>query len=255
MTDEKKIDEAVEIIKNSTNIVVFTGAGHSTESGIADFRSEGGLWSKFDPSIYASYHYFLRDPSLFWKMHSELEEIVVNAEPNPGHHAIAELEKIHKVHAIVTQNIDMLHQRAGSGSHNNIPIYELHGSYGTLECIKCDREFHYEDIDTKSVEYPVCECGGFIKPKVILFGESLPPGVLEGAMNACSQCDCFIMAGSSLTVSPANFMPSIAKKNGAKVIFVNLENTCMDDCADIFLKGRTGVILSEILNKIKNSTL
>ena len=96
MTEEKKIDEAVEIIKNSNYIVVFTGAGHSTESGIADFRSEGGLWSKFDPSIYASYYYFLQDPSLFWKMHSELEDIVVNAEPNPGHHAIAELEKLGK---------------------------------------------------------------------------------------------------------------------------------------------------------------
>ena len=252
MIDDKMINEVVEIIKNSTNIVVFTGAGHSTESGIADFRSEGGLWSRYDPSIYASYYYFLQDPSKFWQMHKELIEILVNAEPNPGHYAIAELEKLGKVTAIVTQNIDMLHQRAGSGSHQNIPIYELHGSYGTLECIKCGKEMNYDAIDSKSLKYPVCDCSGYIKPKVVLFGESLPPGVLEGAMKVCSQCDCFIMAGSSLTVSPANFMPSIARKNGAKVIFINLEETAMNDCADIFIKGRTGLILSKIIEKLKS---
>jgi len=251
MIDDKKLDDAVEIIQNSENIVIFTGAGHSTESGIDDFRSPGGLWDRYDPAIYASYYYFLQDPSKFWHMHNELENILVNAKPNEGHYAIAELEKLGKVKAIITQNIDMLHQRAGSGTYENIPIYELHGSYGTLMCVKCQKEFDYEDIDTKGVEYPVCDCSGYIKPKVVLFGEALPSNVLEGALQASANCDCFILVGSSLTVAPANLMPGIAKNNGAQVIFINKDNTEMDYLADIFLKDFAGPILSKIVEKIK----
>jgi NAD-dependent deacetylase len=250
MIDEKQITDAANIIKESNYIVVFTGAGISTESGIDDFRSEGGLWSRYDPAIYASYHYFLDDPSKFWEMHNELEGLVSDARPNPAHIAIAELEKIGKVKTIITQNVDMLHQKAGSGDHG-AKIYELHGQYGTLECIKCRKEFNYEDIDTKSVIYPVCECSGFIKPKVVLFGESLPIGVMEGAMNACRECDCFLMVGSSLVVSPANFMPSIAKQYGASIIFINRENTVMDNLADIFLRGSASEIFTVLMKKIK----
>ncbi len=251
MIDEKRISEAAEIIKNSNYVVVFTGAGVSTESGIEDFRSEGGLWSKYDPSIYANYYYFLQDPSKFWELHRSLEIIVDKAKPNSSHEAIAELEKMGKVKCIITQNIDMLHQKAGSGSYENIPIYQLHGEYGVLECIGCRKEFAYDEIDTKNVDYPVCECGGYIKPRVVLFGEPLPPGVIEGAMNACHKADCFLMVGSSLTVSPANVMPSIAKKSGAKVIFINRDNTMMDDIADVFLKGSAGEIFTELLKLMK----
>ena len=245
-----EISKAAEIIKESNHIVAFSGAGISTESGIEDFRSKGGLWSRYDPSIYASYQYFLQDPSKFWEMHKELEVIVANAEPNYAHKAIAELERIGKVKAIITQNIDMLHQKSGSGSYG-AKIYELHGAYGILHCVKCGKEFAYEDVDTRSVKYPVCECSGYIKPKVVLFGESLPTSVLEGAMNACRDCDCFLMVGSSLVISPANFMPSIAKNHGAYVIFVNRENTMLDNLADIFLKGSAGEIFTELMKNIK----
>jgi len=248
MLDDKKILEAAEIIKCSNNIVAFTGAGSSTESGIADFRSKGGLWSRYEPSIYANYQYFLKDPSKFWEMHNELVDILVSAEPNPIHNAIARLEKLGKVNAIITQNVDILHQRAGSGSYSNIPIYELHGSYEKLECLDCRREFHFKEVDTKSVKFPICECGGIIKPKVVLFGESLPIGVLDSAMEACRECDCFLMVGSSLLVSPANFLPVVAKQNGAKVIFINRENTTMDDIADVFLKGNGGEILENLMD-------
>jgi len=250
LIDEKQISDAAKFINTANYIVVFTGAGISTESGIDDFRSEGGLWSRYDPAIYASYHYFLDDPSKFWEMHNELESLVSEAQPNRAHKAIAELEKLGKVKAIITQNVDMLHQKAGSGDHG-AKIYELHGQYGTLECIKCRREFHYEEIDTKSVKYPVCECSGYIKPKVILFGESLPMGVMEGAMNACRECDCFLMVGSSLVVSPANFMPSIAKQYGASVIFINKESTVMDNLADIFIFGGASEIFTALMKKIK----
>ncbi|MFX1258631.1 MAG: NAD-dependent deacetylase [Promethearchaeota archaeon] len=251
MIDEKKISKAAKLIKESNNIVVFSGAGISTDSGIDDFRSEGGLWSRYDPSIYASYYYFLQDPSKFWEMHKDLEGTVANAEPNLAHIAIAELEKMGKVKVIITQNIDMLHQKAGSGSYG-AKIYELHGSYGILECVKCGKEFSYDEIDTKSVKYPVCECSGFIKPKVVLFGESLTPGILEGAMNACRNCDCFIMVGSSLVISPANFMPGIAKQSGAKVIFINRDETLMDALADVFLKGSAGEIFTALIKTIKD---
>ena len=250
MIDIDEISKAADIIKESNHIVAFSGAGISTESGIEDFRSEGGLWSRYDPSIYASYQYFLQDPSKFWRMHNELEGIVANAEPSYAHKAIAELERMGKVKAIITQNIDMLHQKSGSGSYG-AKIYELHGAYGILHCVNCGKEFAYEDVDTKSVKYPLCECSGYIKPKVVLFGESLPTRVLDGAMNACRDCDCFLMVGSSLVISPANFMPSIAKNYGAYVIFVNRENTMMDNLADVFLKGSAGEIFTELMKSIK----
>ncbi|MGQ4874470.1 MAG: NAD-dependent protein deacylase [Promethearchaeia archaeon] len=253
MIDDKKLEKAVDIIKNSNYIVVFTGAGSSTESGIADFRSEGGLWSRYDPSIYADYYYFLQDPSKFWEMHRELEDIVGNAKPNPTHYAIAELEKAGKVKAIITQNIDMLHQKAGSGKYG-AKIFQLHGEYGTLECIKCNKIYEYDEIDTKIKPYPVCECGGFIKPRVILFGEPLPSDELNGAMDACRKADCFLMVGSSLMVSPANFMPGIAKNNGAKLIFINRDPTMMDDLADIFLQGSSSEILTKIIEKLDLKT-
>ncbi|MFX1356681.1 MAG: NAD-dependent protein deacylase [Promethearchaeota archaeon] len=252
MVEQKDLIKAVNIIKNSNYIVAFTGAGSSTESGISDFRSEGGLWSRFDPSIYANYHYFLKDPTKFWEMHNELSEILINAEPNPIHHAIAKLEQLGKLNAIITQNIDSLHQKAGSGSFNNIPIYELHGSYEKLECLDCKREFHFSMVETKSVKYPVCECGGLIKPKVVLFGEPLPFGVLEGAMQECRNCDCFLMVGSSLLVSPANLMPLIAKQHGARVIFINRDKTMMDGIADVFLQGKGGDILMKLMDAVIN---
>jgi NAD-dependent deacetylase len=244
------IIKATEIIKNSNYIVVFSGAGISTESGIDDFRSPGGLWERYDPGTYASYQYFLKDPSLFWTMHKEVEDLVGTADPNQAHLAIAELERIGKVKAVITQNIDMLHQKAGSGKYG-ANVYQLHGEYGKLHCVKCDKEFNFDDIDTKNVDYPICECSGYIKPKVVLFGESLPYGVLEGAMDECRNADCLIVVGSSLLISPANFMPSIAKQYGAHLIFINRENTIMDELADVFLKGSAGEIFMELMKKIK----
>ncbi|MFW9949117.1 MAG: NAD-dependent deacetylase, partial [Candidatus Thorarchaeota archaeon] len=122
--------------------------------------------------------------------------------------------------------------------------------YKRLECIKCKRQFEFDEVDTKTVKYPVCDCGGYIKPKVVLFGESLPSGVLEAAIRVSSKCDCFIMIGSSLLVSPANLMPQIAKQAGAKIIFINREHTAMDDLADVFIQGSGGEILIEIMKQL-----
>lgn len=246
MTNKEKLRRAAEIIMQSDNIVIFTGAGVSTESGIADFRSEGGLWSRYDPGIYANYYSFLKDPSPFWEMHTELLEILLNARPNPAHFAIAKLEEMGKVSAIITQNIDMLHQRAGSGKEG-AKIYELHGAYGTMSCVECSQKFKYDEFDNTSMKFPICDCGGYIKPDVVLFGEVLPRDVLIEAMNVAKNCDLLIMVGSSLTVSPANFMPSIAKEQGAKVIYINRESTIMDNLADLILRGSAGEIFTELM--------
>lgn len=156
-----------------------------------------------------------------------------------------------KMKALISQNIDMLHQKAGSGSYKKIPIYELHGSYGKLKCVKCKREYFLDEVETKAIKYPVCQCKGFIKPKVVLFGESLPHGVLDEALSATMACDCFLMVGSSLTVSPANMLPGIAKNSKATIIFVNKDNTLMDELADIFLKGSASEIFSKLLDLLK----
>ncbi|MFX0181403.1 MAG: NAD-dependent protein deacylase [Candidatus Hodarchaeota archaeon] len=251
MINDRLLSQAADIIKSSKEIVVFTGAGSSTQSGIADFRSEGGLWSRYDPSIYANYYYFLQDPSKFWEMHNELVDILSEAQPNLIHYSVVELEKLGKVKAIITQNIDGLHQRAGSIAFKDIPIFELHGSYLTLECIACKKELQFKEVNTKNVKFPICECGGYIKPKVVLFGESLPYDVLESAIQACKTCDSFIMVGSSLLVSPANLLPQIAKQSGAKVIFINRDNTIMDDLADVFLKGNGGEILTDLIRLLR----
>lgn len=246
MTNKEKLRRAADIIMQSDDIVIFTGAGVSTESGIADFRSEGGLWSKYDPGIYANYYSFLKNPSPFWEMHGELLEILLGAEPNPAHLAIAKLEGIGKVSAIITQNIDMLHQRAGSGKEG-AEIYELHGAYGTMSCVECGKKFKFDEFDNTSMKFPICDCGGYIKPDVVLFGEVLPRQVLTDAMNAAKKCDLLLMVGSSLSVSPANFMPSIAKDQGAKIIYINRESTIMDDLADLILKGSAGEIFTELM--------
>ena len=131
-----QINAAVQMIKESSYLVVFTGAGISTESGIPDFRSAGGLWSKYDPEIYASWDNFLKDPAKYWTMSKELTKVLLSAEPNAAHHALVELERMGKLFAVITQNIDDLHYRAG-----NKRIYELHGNYRTVHCMECDREY------------------------------------------------------------------------------------------------------------------
>ncbi|MHA1819329.1 MAG: SIR2 family NAD-dependent protein deacylase [Promethearchaeota archaeon] len=255
--DEEEFNEHIEkarrIISESNNVIIFTGAGISTESGIPDFRSPGGLWTVFDPDIYANYNVFLRDPSKYWELERYVTKMLKSARPNAAHIAIAEFEKTNKLRGIITQNIDMLHQRAGSGV--KCKIYELHGSAIKSTCKSCgnviDRERLLEKMEKEDI--PRCDiCGNVIKPDVVLFNEPLPPHVLEEAIEELDNCDCFIMIGSSLLVSPANFLPEIAKKNGAKLIFVNLEPTFFDYMADVTIYGKASVIVPKIL-EVNNS--
>jgi NAD-dependent deacetylase len=250
MSQKHLIQAARKIIAESNRIVVFTGAGISTESGIPDFRSPGGLWTRFNPDKYANYRVFLKTPQFFWELEREINKMLEVAQPNAAHKAIVELEQQGKLIAIITQNIDFLHHKAG----NTVPIYELHGSPRTAFCLDCQTEIDRTRLLEKMAteEIPRCDrCGGLIKPRTVLFQESMPNAALEGAYSAVKRCDCMIMVGSSLQVSPANLFPIEAQEHGAQLIFVNKEPTIFDDYATICLYGSAGEILPQIMKKME----
>ena len=252
MINEESITAAAKLIQLSKYIVVFTGAGISTESDIADFRSPGGLWSRYDPSEYAEYSAFLKRPEKFWEMHKELSNTILKAKPNLAHTTLASLEKDYKrVKTIITQNIDFLHSRAG-----NTKVLEIHGSGQTAHCLSCQTEFHYTDIQKlldEGQEVLRCNnCEGLIKPNVVLFGEQLPFEVLQQAQDEVIAADLLIIIGSSLTIYPAAALPSMAISNGSKIIIINLEPTPMDQYADVVIHEKAGIILPQILERFIN---
>jgi len=244
--DKEILEHAIALVSQSSRIVAFTGAGMSVESGIPDFRSKGGLWEKFKPEVYASYDNFMKDPHDFWELIVEMDKVLLPAKPNKGHLALAELETMGKLDAIITQNIDGLHQEAG-----NTKVYELHGTSKTASCIQC-----HEPQDLKAIQQvitqktvPTCtKCGSErVKVDVILFGESLPEGIFDKAFKSISDSDLLIVIGSSLQVSPANLIPSLAKKAGAKLLIINKEPTSADSAADVVLHWKVGIVLPAIL--------
>ncbi|MHA1166374.1 MAG: SIR2 family NAD-dependent protein deacylase [Candidatus Hodarchaeales archaeon] len=248
---EDQIDEAVRMIQESRYIIAFTGAGISTESGIPDFRSPGGLWSKYDPEIYASWQNFLNDPSKYWTMSKELTKILLNVEPNAAHHALVKLEKMGKLFAVITQNIDNLHYRAG-----NKRIYELHGNYRTVHCMECNKEYSREEILPrleKGEIPPVCSCGGVLRSDAILFGQPLPQDVFESAFEESMKSDLFIVIGSSLSVYPAASLPMTAKRNGSKLMIINRDFTAQDDQADLSINSSAAEVLTSIIKRINSA--
>jgi len=237
-------------IQEAKHIVAFTGAGISTPSGIPDFRSEdSGLWENVDPQRVASIYGFRKEPQAFYDWVRPLAKTTLNAKPNPAHDALVTLEKMDKLKAIITQNIDMLHTRAGSKT-----VFELHGHMRLATCINCFREYPGEPIIKKVIEtaeVPRClECNGVLKPNVILFGEQLPYEAMMGAKKATRLADLFIVIGSSLEVAPASDIPLIAKRNGAKLVIINMEETMMNRFADLFISGDAAEILPAIIKQV-----
>ncbi len=228
-------------IKNAKKIVFVTGAGISQESGIPTFRGNDGLWRKYDPMQLATIDAFNDDPKLVWEWYEDRRKNILNAKPNPGHSAIAELEKFSDV-TVLTQNIDGLHQRAGS-SH----VLELHGSIIRIKCTVCDFE---DDIPTSFENLPpkCTKCGNILRPDVVWFGEPLPQKVWNQAITEASNCDIMIIAGTSLVVSPANTLPVYAKQNNATLIEVNPEQTQMSSEMDMTLRTTSAKALPSILN-------
>jgi NAD-dependent deacetylase len=241
------------LIIGAKKIVVFTGAGISTESGIPDFRSPGGIWSRFDPDDF-TYQKFVADPEARRKQWQMLGEghLTTGAEPNLAHYAIAELHQLGRLDCVITQNVDNLHQKAGVPAEM---VFELHGNMQQAVCLSCGRQYPFEQIKVRldrGEEIPDCEdCHGLLKPNAVFFGEALPQDVLEEASRRSLNSDLFIVIGSTLIVYPAAYMPVYAHQAGAKLVIINLSSTPMDGEASVLIRARAGEAMSKIVDKVK----
>ena len=236
------IKDQIDSIKK---IVFVTGAGISQESEIPTFRGKEGLWRKYDAMKLATIEAFYDNPKLVWELYNERRTNIFAAQPNPGHKAIAELEKYVKV-SVLTQNIDGLHQKAGSTK-----VLELHGSIIKIKCSVCD--YKEEIVSEISEILPLCECGNILRPDVVWFGESLPQDIWQKAMILASQCDLMVIVGTSLVVSPANTLPIYAKQNNAVLIEINPENTEMSSEMDLVIRNTGAISLPKFVSLFKKN--
>ena len=250
---EERISRVAGMITKAENIVIFTGAGISTESGIPDFRSPGGIWTKFDPEDFTIDKY-LTSPETRRKQWRFLlsGDLFQDARPNAAHEAIADLERLARLDCVITQNIDNLHQKAGN---DPAKVFELHGNMRWIRCLGCGERYPLEEIlqrNRRSEEVPVCgSCAGILKPDVIFFGEALPEETLQEATRRASHCDLLIVVGSSLVVYPAAYMPLYAKQAGAKLVIINLSPTPADEIADVVIHASAGEVMGRILMEFR----
>jgi len=251
----EEIERLAQLIMESKKVVVFTGAGVSTESGIPDFRGPKGIWSKYDPEDF-TIQKFLSSPSArktVWKMSAE-SGLLTEAEPNPAHYAIAELHQLGKLDCVITQNIDNLHQKAGVPGDR---VFELHGNMRRVVCLSCHRRFPMPEVLRKieeGVEVPDSpDCRGILKPDAVFFGESLPQETLQEAIRRAQDCNLFIVIGSTLVIYPAAYIPTYAREAGAKLVIINLTSTPFDRHAEVIIRGKAGEIMSEVMEKIRLS--
>jgi NAD-dependent deacetylase len=253
---KQRIEKVAALINGAKRIVVFTGAGVSTESGIPDFRSPGGIWSRFDPEEFTIYRFLASSETRLkqWKLLIE-SGLIVDAKPNRAHLAVAELEKLGKLDCVITQNIDNLHQKAGNSPEK---VLELHGTMNFAKCLGCFQRYSMEDLLGRlklEDEAPLCpDCFGILKPDVIFFGEQLPAKALQQSIDHSRQCDLLIVVGSSLVVYPAAYMPVYAKESGAAVVIVNLTATDFDHQADVVVHGKAGEVMPLILEAVKRNS-
>ncbi len=251
---EDKIRQIAEWIVDANNVVVFVGAGMSTESGIPDFRSPGGVWDKYDPEDFYFQNFVSKKGARekYWQMATEMYESMKDALPNAGHLAVAELEKLGKLDCLITQNIDGLHFKAGNSEEK---VLELHGTAMHVTCLSCHKRYERDEVQeriSKGDSAPCCDlCGGLLKPATISFGQSMPEQETREAYRRSEGCDLFIVIGSSLVVQPAAHMPVVAKRAGAKLVIVNRDDTACDDIADVIVHGPAGQIMAAILEKVK----
>jgi len=244
---------AADIIQGSRNAVVLTGAGISTASGIPDFRSpNSGLWEQFDPFEVASLTSFRHDPQVFYRWMRGLARLTLEAQPNPAHYGLAALQQMGYVQTIVTQNIDNLHQRAGS-QH----VLEVHGSLESMTCTRCYQHVLAQEYIQAYLEeeiMPRCsQCGAVLKPDLVLMGEQLPARVWLEAVQACKTCDLMLVVGSSLEVLPVAGLPMRALENGARLILINYSPTYLDVRADVIFHDDSSSILPLIVDQLTHT--
>ncbi len=246
---EKILRIAEQVAKGGKN-VFFTGAGISTESGIPDYRSKGGIWDKFRPVYYDEFMSSREARIEYWRQKSELYHDLERAGPNPAHLAIVRLHEMGMLESVITQNIDGLHQESGLPGEK---VIELHGNTRRVRCMSCDRTSSIHAAQ-KRIEAgdpaPECDCGGYLKPDTISFGQAMPEDEVERATNLSRTCDCFIVVGSTLVVQPAALMPVYAKQSGAFLAIVNLSETPCDEMSDVLVRAKAGDVLVKIVEKL-----
>ena len=243
------LEDAAELFRKAKRVVVLTGAGMSTPSGIPDFRSEGtGLWSRDEPMEVASLSTFRTNPERFFAWFRPLAGQIFHALPNAAHMALAEMERGGVDQTVITQNIDMLHQKAGSKR-----VIEMHGTLQTLSCTRCYRRFDSSDFVKRFIDdgtIPLClDCNGILKPDVILFGEQLPQSAVSAAQGAVRNCDLMVVAGSSLEVLPVASLPMQAVDRGAHLIVINNSPTYINVRADVVIMDDVAAILPDIARR------
>ena len=251
----EEIERLAQLIIESQKVIVFTGAGISTESGIPDFRSPGGIWSRYDPEDFTIQR-FLSSPAArktIWKMSIE-GGLLTEAEPNLAHHAVAELHRLGKLDCVITQNIDSLHQKAGVPEDR---VFELHGNVRWVVCLSCRRRFPMPEVLQRikdGIAVPDCpDCQGILKPDAVFFGEALPQETLQEAIRRAQNCDLFIVIGSTLVIYPAAYIPTYAGEAGATLAIVNLTPTPFDHYAAVVIRGKAGEIMSKVMEEVRLS--
>lgn len=245
MTDV--IEDASRLLKESKKTIALTGAGVSTESGIPDFRSRDGLWSRYDPMEYGTLGAFKRDPEKIWTMLAELMTLV-DASPNAGHHAMAKLEEMGMLAGIITQNIDSLHQKGGSKR-----VVEYHGSFDSFTCMQCACSYPLADIRKTDLPPRCSSCHGLLKPDIVFFDEQIPPSAWNETLNLIHQTDLLIVAGTSCQVVPAATIPATVLAQGGKIIEINKEPV-LTTHAEVILEGSFSQLMSQLVTAL-HSTL
>lgn len=247
---EQAVTQAAELIRAAQRGVVLTGAGISTPSGIPDFRTPGsGLWSRYNPMEVASLSAFRHTPGKFYAWMRPLARTILEARPNPAHLAVARLEEAGHIQGVITQNIDGLHQKAGSRQ-----VWEVHGSLDRLTCVRCYRQVNSREVIDRYLEQgevPHCpQCGAVLKPDVVLFEEQLPYQTWRAAEEACATCDLMLVAGSSLEVVPVAGLPMRVIERGAPLIIINNSRTYINGRADVVIHEDVAVVLPKVLEKV-----
>ncbi len=248
---EKKLKQAAQIIKNAKHAVAFTGAGISVESGIPPFRGETGLWSKYDP-IVLDIGYLHKNTKAAWEVIRELfYDFFGKASPNHAHKVLAKWEQNDLLKSVITQNIDNLHQEAGSKT-----VYEFHGTASTMVCLNCKAKYPSENIKLINLPPKCPKCNGVLKPDFIFFGEAIPEEANIHSFEEAEKCDVFIVIGTTGEVMPASMLPPTAKRSGAKIIEINPEvSHFTHQLTDVHLKGKAGEVLplvDDAMGKLKD---
>ena len=239
------MSEALALIRGAGRVVALTGAGLSVASGIPSFRGADGLWERYDPYEYASLDSFLANPGKVWMMLKELADTVNQARPNQGHLALTRFQEQGKLNAVITQNVDNLHQEAGTRG-----VIEFHGNGASLLCLQCGTKMRSSEADLSKLP-PRCSCGGVLKPEIVFFGEVIPKNAFEQAVSEVEKADLMLVVGTSARVTPASLMPQLAAHRRVPIIEINMEQTSLTDTlSNVFLEGPAEVILPDLAQGI-----